>query len=56
MTATASAPIGFHEKLFIIPARPSDVKNAPGHRPRLHGEAGPGADLARYLLIGTHRD
>lgn len=32
---------GLHEKLFIVPAKPSDVKNAPDYRLRLDSEDGP---------------
>ena len=32
---------GLHEKLFIVPAKPSDVKNAPDYRVHLDSEDGP---------------
>ena len=35
---------GLHEKLFIVPAKPSDMKNAPDYRLRLDSEEG--ADIS----------
>ena len=32
---------GLRDKLFIVPAKPSDVKNAPDYRVRLDSEDGP---------------
>ncbi|MCV0370409.1 DUF736 domain-containing protein [Filomicrobium sp.] len=37
---------GLHEKLFIVPAKPSDVKNATDYRLRLDSEDGPDAGPA----------
>ena len=48
---------GLHEKLFIVPAKPSDVKNAPDYRLRLDSEDGPcGRRDDRPRTLQEHRD